>query len=85
MARATTLTRDWHREQVKAAIRMKGITLTELATNHGYEASAVRKTLSRPWPVVEKIIADLLGMRPQDIWPSRYHADGKQKLSPSHP
>jgi Ner family transcriptional regulator len=68
---------DWHPEDIKAAIRKTGITLTGLALENGLAESAVRMTLIRPWPRVEAIIAARLGRRPQEIWPSRYDAEGK--------
>lgn len=70
---------DMHPEQVKAAVRMTGVTLTELAESNGYSESAVRRTLRHPWPSVEAIIAKQIGKRPQDVWPSRYHPDGSPR------
>lgn len=75
---------DWHPEQVKAAIRMRGTTLTELALRAGYDESAVRRTLRHRWPAVERIIADFLDCRPQTIWPSRYDRDGSPKRERSN-
>lgn len=63
-----------HPEQLKAAIRMRGRTLAELSREHGYGSDAVRKALTRPWPAVEKIIADFLGTEPWELWPERYDA-----------
>jgi Ner family transcriptional regulator len=63
---------DWHPEDVKAAIRKTGLTMTALSLSHGLAENAVRMTLRRPWPRVEAIIAAHLGLRPSDIWPSRY-------------
>lgn len=70
---------DWHRETIKAEIRKTGITLSALAVQHGYEASAVRVALGRPWPAVEKIVADRLRKLPQAIWPSRYDGHGRPR------
>lgn len=67
---------DWHREEVKAAVRKSGITLKALSEKHGYQADACRRATRFPWPAVEKIIADALGLSPQAIWPSRYDAKG---------
>lgn len=67
---------DWHKEEIKAAIRMSGLTLSALSLMHGYRESAVKKALARPWPAVERIIADHLSVKPQEIWPSRYDANG---------
>ncbi|EON5665144.1 transcriptional regulator, partial [Escherichia coli] len=32
----------------------------------------LKNALDKRYPKAEKIIADALGMTPQDIWPSRY-------------
>jgi len=71
---------DWHPEQVKAAIRMRGTTLNELSLRAGYEESAVRRTLRHRWPTVERIIADFLNCKPESIWPSRYDRNGFPKV-----
>ncbi|RTL99795.1 transcriptional regulator [Ancylobacter aquaticus] len=55
---------------------MHGSTLSGLAVANGYEASSFGKALRRPWPTVERIIAQFLGENPQHIWPSRYHRSG---------
>ena len=68
---------DWHPEDVKAAVRKTGATLTSLAVGHGLSESAVRRALISPWPRVEAIIARHLGKKPQAIWPSRYDARGR--------
>jgi len=68
---------DWHAEDIKAAIRKTGVTLTSFALAHGLSESAVRQTLRRPWPRVEALIAGHLKQRPQAIWPSRYDARGR--------
>ncbi len=67
---------DWHREDIKAAIRKTGTTLEALALAHKLDRSAVRATLLRPWPRVQTIVAQHLGTQPQKIWPSRYGPDG---------
>lgn len=69
--------KDWHREDIKAAVRKSGATLRSLALLEGYDAGAFTQALRRPWPAVEKIIADHLKRRPQDIWPSRYDSKGE--------
>lgn len=68
---------DWHPEDVKAAVRKSGTSLTALALTHGLSESAVRRALIQPWPNVQAIIAKHLGRKPQDIWPSRYDARGR--------
>lgn len=70
------LPQDWHAEQVKAAIRMRGSTLSALAERHGYDASVITKAMNRRWPAVEAIIAQFLDLHPKEIWPSRYDRSG---------
>lgn len=68
---------DWHPEDVKAAVRKTGTSLTALALANGLSESAVRRTLICPWPKVQALIARHLRLKPQDIWPSRYDARGR--------
>ena len=75
MARRATKP-DWHPEDVKAALRKAGHTLSGLSVEKGYSPSAVGRVLRRPAARVQAVIAAALEKKPQDIWPSRYHADG---------
>lgn len=75
-ARIARKARGWHPEEIKAAIRMRGSSMAELSRQHGYGISAVRQVLRRPWPAIERIVADYLGVEPQEIWPDRYGEDG---------
>ncbi len=68
--------KDWHPEDIKAAVRKTGATLSDLSRAAGLSDGAAKRALDTPWPRVEAIIASRLGVRPQDIWPSRYDADG---------
>ena len=76
---------DMHPEDVKALIRKSGWRLTDLSRENGLSPGAVQKALRQPWPRVEQIIGAHLGLRPQDIWPSRYHADGRSRTQPRQP
>jgi Ner family transcriptional regulator len=69
----------WHAEDVKAAIRKKGLTLSALSKLHHYSDSYLRGTLIRRRPRGEEIIAQFLGVSPAEIWPDRYRADGPRK------
>jgi len=71
---------DWHPADIKAALEKKGWTILGLARHHGLKgSSALSHTFERSYPANEKRIADALGVLPQDIWPSRYNADGSKK------
>lgn len=67
---------DWHPADVLAALRKRGLTLAGISTANGYHPTAAGKALKRPWPAMEKLIADALRVEPQMIWPSRYQRDG---------
>jgi Ner family transcriptional regulator len=70
--------RDWHRAEVLAALRMtpEHWTMAGLSRAHAYSVNAISEACRHPWPAVERIVADALGMEPQEIWPSRYRPDG---------
>ncbi len=86
---------DWHPEDIKAAVRKSGTSLAALSLAAGLSESAASRALITPWPRVQALIARHLGLRPQDIWPSRYDARGrplpglrstdKAKRSPGRP
>ena len=67
---------DWHPEEIKAAVRMRGSTLQDLSREAGLLEHACRSALSRPHFEGEYAIAKHLGVKPLDIWPSRYRPDG---------
>lgn len=69
---------DWHPADIMAALRKAdpSWTLSALSRAHGYSRNAVGEALRRPWPAVEAIIADALGVTPREIWPTRYDAAG---------
>lgn len=70
-----------HAEQIKAAIRMTGITLTELSLRAGLGECTVRQALFfQHCPAGEKAIIDHLGLPPHQIWPNRYDKDGNRVI-----
>lgn len=63
-------TQDWHPADVKAALEKKGISLRQLALRNGY--SHIQRVLTSQWWAAEQLVARALGMRAEEIWPSRY-------------
>lgn len=47
-------------------------SLRKLGMQHGYSPSSCKRALVRPWPPMERIIADAIGVEPWEIWPDRY-------------
>lgn len=70
---------DWHPEDIKAAVRKTGTTMSALSRAAGLSVGAAKRALETPWPRAEAIIASRLELKPQDIWPSRYDHDGSPK------
>jgi Ner family transcriptional regulator len=73
----TEAPQDWHSEDIKAAIRKTGMTLSDLSRAAGFCAGAAKCALLIPWPRMEAAIAARLGREPHEIWPSRYSPDGR--------
>lgn len=70
---------DWHKADIKAALEKAGFTLRGLSISRGKSAGYYRETLHRPNPKAERDLAEILGTKPHQIWPSRYEADGSPK------
>lgn len=71
-AHARPKNQDWHRQDVMSEIRKRGTTLAELGRLHGCKPATAYNVFHRPYPKMERIIAEFLNMKPQDIWPTRY-------------
>lgn len=68
---------DWSTERIKLEIELCGHSLASLSRQHGLHESACRIALRKPWPRVERIIADFLGLdTPAPLFPDRYDANG---------
>jgi Ner family transcriptional regulator len=68
---------DWHRADIKAALEKKGYTFARIAREYGYVDNSPNAVLWRSWSHIERIVGTILGVRPADIWPSRYDRRGK--------
>lgn len=69
---ATHSLQDWHKEDIKAAIRKKGVSMSDLARANNYNPRTFSNVFHLKYPKVEAIIADFLNTTPDIIWPSRY-------------
>lgn len=73
---------DWHPEDIKAAIRKRGVSVAKLARANGYDnPRTFMNVLRMPYPKIERIIAEFLDVEPQVIWPSRYQEPTKIRPS----
>jgi len=64
--------RDWHRADIIAALKKRGLTLSGLSRQSGLSSTTLSNTLVRPWTKGEMLIAQALNMKAEQIWPSRY-------------
>lgn len=71
--------KDWNKAHIKAAVEIAGYTLRGLSRKHGMSPAYFREALHRPIPRAQAILAELLGLDPRKIWPSRYERDGSPK------
>jgi phage repressor protein C with HTH and peptisase S24 domain len=55
------------------------MTLSELSRSAGFSEGAAKRALLIPWPRIEVVIATRLGLKPEEIWPSRYTPEGRPK------
>ena len=62
----------WDRAAIIAALSRKGWSLRRLSRSNGYSAKSLGLALRKPWLRAEKIIADAIGVNPEQIWPDRY-------------
>ncbi|MGB3930130.1 MAG: helix-turn-helix domain-containing protein [Sphingobium sp.] len=68
-----------HPEDIKAAVRKAGATLSALGRKNGLSRQQMSLALhARVSAKAEKIIADFLDLHPRSIWPSRYDKTGNR-------
>ena len=63
---------DRHPADIKAGLEKAGWSLRRLSIHHGFKPESLAKALYQPWPRAEALIANAIGERPEDLWPSRY-------------
>ena len=68
---------DWSRPAIRAALREAGWSLSSFSLHLGYRRNAASQALRAPWPKMERLIAEAIGLEPHLIWPSRYGPDGR--------
>lgn len=71
-----------HPEDIKASVRKKAGSLAALARQHGKPTSTVRKSLTKPLPAGNRVIAECLGLQLHELWPDWYDATGN-RIRPS--
>ncbi|EBV1887505.1 transcriptional regulator [Salmonella enterica subsp. enterica serovar Coquilhatville] len=63
---------DWHSGDIIATLKKRGTLLSAVSRNSGLASSTLTNALIRHWLKGERLIADALGVVPEQIRPSRY-------------
>lgn len=63
---------DWRSADIIAGLKKRGTSLSALSRQAGLASSTLANALTRRWPKGERLIAEALGIAPEQIWPSRY-------------
>lgn len=66
------MTQKWDRHSIKAELARRGYTLTSLALDNGLHESACRRALHSSCLPGAQVIAKVLGVPVQELWPDRY-------------
>jgi Ner family transcriptional regulator len=70
--------RVWIRYQ----LALRNLTLAELAQKADVSPENVSKVWRRPFPKVESLLAEALGVKARDLFPERYCDAGNSKVRP---
>ena len=57
-------------------VSLKGLSLAHFARKAGVTRTCLYSAFRHPYPRMEKVIADAVGLTPQILFPERYNADG---------
>lgn len=63
-------------EWIKYQLRARGTSLAKLARELDVSDTAVKNAKRTAYPRMERAIAKALGLKPIDLWPERWNADG---------
>lgn len=62
---------DWHRADILAALRKNGWSLRSLAQAGNVSYNTLKTALDKPYPKMERLIANAVGVAPEEIWAAR--------------
>jgi Ner family transcriptional regulator len=71
-----TSPQDWHPADIVAALRKAGWSFRQLSKHYGLNPGTLKRAVQAPYPNGERLVAAAIGVKPQEIWPSRYDKDG---------
>lgn len=72
------MTINWTKQKILFELREKGLTASEIASRAGISRFTVYGGLQRPYPKVNDLISEALGVPRQQIWPQFYDERGNR-------
>ena len=69
----------WHPADIIAGVRKAGTSLQRLSLQHGFNSHSMNKAVRQCFPACHRIIADVIGVPPETIWPQFYFSDGRRR------
>lgn len=73
------------RAWIKYEIHSLGLSMAKVAANADIDRRTLYTVFQRPYPRVERIIANVIGVPPQTLFPERYDADGLPNRTQGRP
>jgi len=68
--------RNMSPSRIKYMLSLKGWTYADIDRKHGFPDKTAAISSRYPHAGAEQAIAEVLGKRPEQIWPARYDKDG---------
>lgn len=72
------------KEDIKAMVWKRGVTLRELSLKAGLNMNAASEALRKPFPAANSAIAEFLGKSLHDLWPYWYDQQGNRITVSEH-
>lgn len=69
---------NWSKQEILFELRQRGLNAATVATKAGISRYTVYSGMERPYPKVNDLIAEALGVPRQIIWPQFYDAEGNR-------
>lgn len=79
------MTKTWDNPGIKAEVERRGYTLTSLAVSRGLSENACRRALSSSCLPGAQAIAELLGVKVEELFPGRYLRQRRNTATPATP
>ena len=69
---------------IKYQLNLSDLSLRKLALSKGVKPQTISKCRHIPYPKMEKVLADAVGLKPQELFPDRYYSNGLPNRSISN-